>query len=83
VRGLVDRELHAMLARQRRSYMPAGARERRTSILEEDRAWGLMPVGRYGEILERAVVRDYAPRFGEHGIEVAAAWQRSAAVGPG
>jgi len=85
VRGLVDRELHAMLARQRRSYMPAGARERpgRASIPEEDRAWGLMPVARYGEILERAVVRDYAPRFGEHGIEVAAAWQRSGAAGPG
>lgn len=85
VRELVDRELPSMLVRLRRSYMPAGARERpgRASIPEGDRAWGLMPVARYGEILERAVARDYVPRFGEHGIDAAAAWRRAAAADPG
>jgi hypothetical protein len=36
-----------------------------------------MPVARYGEILERAVARDYAPRFREFEIDAAAAWQRA------
>ncbi|WP_437922886.1 ferritin-like domain-containing protein [Sorangium sp. So ce291] len=77
VRQLVERELHAMFSRLRRSYMPAGG-ARRAAISDDDRAWGLMPVARYGEILERAVERDYVPRFGEHGIDALSAWQRSA-----
>lgn len=77
VRAMIAGDLHLMLGRLRRSYMPAGT-TRRAAIPEADRAWGLMPVARYGEILERAVKRDYAPRFKEHGIDAIAAWRRAA-----
>ena len=96
LRALVDRELPAMLARVRRGYMPEGRKgfgaqgaegdpepracKARAEIPEDDRAWGLMPVPRYGEILERAIERDYAPRFGEHGIDAVAAWRKAAAA---
>lgn len=76
LRELVAEELPGMLARLRRSYGPAAAR-RQSRIPEDDRAWGLMPSARYGEILERTVTRDYVPRFGEQGIDAAAAWQRA------
>jgi hypothetical protein len=77
VRALVERELPSMLARVRRSYAPPGAGAR-TEMSAEDRAWGLMPVARYGEILERAVERDYAPRFEAHGFDARAAWRARA-----
>ncbi|WP_437963324.1 ferritin-like domain-containing protein [Sorangium sp. So ce260] len=79
VRQLVERELHAMFTRLRRSYMPPGG-AKRAAISDDDRAWGLMPVARYGEILERAIERDYVPRFGEHGLDAAAAWRRAASA---
>lgn len=80
VQKLVERELPRMFARLRRSYAPPGARAQ-ARVPEDDRAWGLMPWARYGEILERAVTRDYTPRFGEHGIDAAAAWRRATAPG--
>jgi hypothetical protein len=76
LRALIDAELPAMLRRQRASYAPAGA-EKETKIAPEDRAWGLMPAAKYGEVLARAVERDYAPRFSRLGFDVRAAWQRS------
>ena len=76
VRELVTRELPGMLARVRRSYAPEGA-ALRTSIPPADRAWGLMPSARYGEILARTVERDYVPRFAELGLDAAAAWRAS------
>ncbi|AUX41155.1 hypothetical protein SOCE26_025620 [Sorangium cellulosum] len=79
VRQLCERELQAMFMRLRRSYMPPGG-AKRAAISDDDRAWGLMPVARYGEILERAIERDYVPRFGEHGLDAAAAWRRSASA---
>lgn len=82
VRQLVERELHLMFARIRRSYMPAGG-GRSAAIPDEDRVWGLMPIARYGEILERAIERDYGPRFHEHGFDAAEAWRRSSAVAAG
>jgi hypothetical protein len=74
VRALIDRDLCRMLATVRRSYMPEGGSERK-AIPAADRAWGLMPIARYGEILERTVQRDYVPRFRAHGIDAAAAWR--------
>lgn len=73
--GLVRAELPAMLARLRRSYAPGHAKK--TSMSAEDRAWGLMPPARYGEILERTITRDYIPRFGALSIDAAAAWEES------
>jgi hypothetical protein len=46
-------------------------------ISPEERAWGLMPIARYGEILERTVQHDYRPRFREFEIDASAAWQRA------
>lgn len=73
-RELVVAELPGMFERLRRSYAPASASARST-IPAEDRAWGLMPMARYGQILARAVERDYAPRFGKLGFDARSAWQ--------
>lgn len=79
VRALVARELPSMFARVHKSYAPRGADEHAT-IPAEDRAWGLMPMARYREILERTLTRDYAPRFEARGFDAKAAWR--AGVGP-
>jgi hypothetical protein len=74
VRALIDRELVSMLSRQRKSYGGAAPSDdpRYSKIAAADRAWGLMPVTRYREILDRAVTRDYAPRFAALGITLRA-----------
>lgn len=77
VRRLVEAELPGMLHRLRRSYGQGG----RATIPEADRAWGLMPSARYAAILERAVGRDYVPRFRKLGFDAGAAWE-SARGGP-
>lgn len=74
-RELVQVELPQMFERLRRSYAPAAAASR-ASIPAEDRAWGLMPMARYGQILSRTVERDYVPRFGKLGLDAKAAWER-------
>jgi hypothetical protein len=73
---LVRAELPAMLARLRRSYAP-GKPAPRTSMAAEDRAWGLMPSAIYADTLERAITRDYVPRFGALFIDAAEAWEAS------
>jgi hypothetical protein len=73
VRKLVDDELVGMFARIRRNYAPVGG-EQKTTIPDDDRAWGLMPIARYGEILERTLERDYRPRFEKLGFAVDEAW---------
>lgn len=80
IRAVVDRELPTMLARVRRSYAPPRARDN-VEIPAGDRAWGLMPLARYGAILERTVERDYAPRFAAHGFDARAAWERTPDAG--
>ena len=80
VRSLVARELPAMFRRVLRNYgSPAAARMR--EIPPADRAWGLMPNARYGEILERTVGRDYVPRFREHGFDAARAFREAKGAG--
>ncbi|MBX3181451.1 MAG: ferritin-like domain-containing protein [Polyangiaceae bacterium] len=73
-RRLVQAELPRMFTRLRRAYAPKGAEAER-QIGESERAWGLMPRARYGEILERAVTRDYVPRFEPLGVDALTAWQ--------
>lgn len=73
VRALVDKELPRMFARLQKSYAPKSAASA-TVISDEDRSWGLMPMARYGEILERAVQRDYVPRFAALGFDASKAW---------
>ena len=40
------------------------------TIDSDDLLWGLMPSARYATILERAVPRDFKPRFGRVGIDL-------------
>lgn len=78
VRELVTRELPKMFARVYRSYAPEGG-ESASSIPDEDRKWGLMPIARYRQILERAVERDYVPRFDARGFDARKAWAQAMA----
>jgi hypothetical protein len=73
---LARRELPRMFARLRASYAPPSAR-RETAIPDADRAWGLMPTGKYGIILDEVLERDYVPRFERMGIDARAAWSAS------
>jgi hypothetical protein len=74
IRELVNAELPDMFDKLRASYAPQSAKGALDSSPEE-RAWGLMARGRYGEVLERAVERDYVPRFQRLGFDARAAWQ--------
>jgi hypothetical protein len=76
LRDVVKRELPRSLARVRSSYAPAGS-ERFTEMSADERAWGLMPVARYGQILQRTVERDYQPRFAQYQIDAKAAWDKA------
>ena len=81
VRKLVDTELPAMFARIRRNYAPVGG-EARQEIPDDDRAWGLMPIARYREILERTVERDFRPRFSRLGFDCDPAWSKACEMYP-
>jgi len=81
VRALVNEQLPGMLARLRRNYAPVGG-EDKSAIPENDRKWGLMPIARYSELLERCLERDYRPRFGKLGFDVDAAWQEACRLRP-
>jgi len=76
LKTLAERELPAMFTRVRNAYAPEGARDE-TSIPDTDRAWGLMPNGWYGKILEEVFERDYVPRFNAVGIDARSAWSKS------
>ncbi|MBI4953231.1 MAG: ferritin-like domain-containing protein [Myxococcales bacterium] len=79
LRALLAHELPGMVTRLRQSYAPAGG-EAETTLPEADRAWGLMPMAKYGEVLLRTVERDFRPRFADLGIDAAPAWHRAAAA---
>jgi len=81
VREVVRSELPAMFARLRRSYAPVGG-ENNDEIPSDDRAWGLMPIARYREILERTLERDYRPRFGRLGFDIDELWQKGCDMRP-
>lgn len=70
-RRQVERALPGMMQRIRRNYgQPGDAPSPRTS--SSDAEWGLLPVARYAELLERCVQRDYIPRFEALGIDASA-----------
>lgn len=67
-RAQVERALPDMMQRLRENYgQPGAAPSRETAAT--DGQWGLLPVARYAEILERCVRRDYVPRFEALGID--------------
>lgn len=73
LRAIVVRELPAYFARLRAAYAPpeSGA-ERPTSA--DERAWGLMPVALYRRSVDKALARDWIPRFARAGIDARGAW---------
>jgi hypothetical protein len=79
LRALVARELPQWFARVRGMYAPAAARTKST-VADEDRAWGLIAPARYGEILRRTLDRDWVPRFGALGFDARAAWHAQLAA---
>ncbi|MFT3775642.1 MAG: hypothetical protein QM820_60620 [Minicystis sp.] len=72
LRAILDAELPLMLARVRANYTPPPGADP-AELTDDERAWGLMPSADYGEILLRAVERDYVPRFAKRGIDATAA----------
>ncbi len=64
----VERALPDMMQRLRRNYAQHGAAPSRETA-RVDSQWGLLPIARYGEILERCVDRDYVPRLLALGID--------------
>jgi hypothetical protein len=79
-RELVSRELPGMLSRKRSAYAPGFAKAS-GELPEADLRWGLMSARDYAAILERAVARDYVPRFEKRGIDAEAAWALGAPEG--
>ena len=69
-----------MLARVRRNYAPVGG-EDKTEIPDDDRAWGLMPLASYRNMVERTYERDYRPRFTKLGVDVESAWDAALKLG--
>lgn len=79
-RALVERELPGMLSRKRAAYAPGFAQTSAELPLADVR-WGLMSARDYATILERAVARDYVPRFSKRGFDAARAWAQGAPEG--
>jgi len=78
VRKLVEHELPGMFGRLWGSYAPVGG-EHKKVIPDNDRAWGLMPIAKYRDMLERTLERDYRPRFKRLGFDADSAWEAAVA----
>lgn len=76
LRAIVEAELPGWFARLRGSYAPAAQRAERV-VTPDERAWGLMPVSLYRAAVDKALARDWRPRFARLGIDAHAAWARS------
>jgi hypothetical protein len=73
LKDVVLRELPGSFRTVRAIYAPAGA-TREKPLTHDETRWGLMPAGRYGELLRTTFERDYVPRFAHAGIDAGAAW---------
>ena len=61
-----------------RTFVAAGGEGGPQLARESDeRAWGLMPVSLYRAAVDKALARDWQPRFARLGIDARAAWTRS------
>lgn len=71
-RRLIAQELPDLLRQIRESYGPfsknSGAQESIPATSEDERAWGLMPLGQYRESVVQCFEADYRPRFLALGI---------------
>jgi hypothetical protein len=73
LRRAVALELPSHFARVRANYAPAAAAQAK-SVDPADAAWGLIAPAKYGDVLRRALDRDYVPRFAKVGIDAKRAW---------
>jgi hypothetical protein len=73
LRALVARELPGYFSRIRQTYAPASAKSQDT-MDPRDRAWGLMPPARYAAAVDKALEKDWVPRFRRLGVDARAAW---------
>lgn len=73
LRGLIVRELPSWFARLRAAYAPAMPNGE-PPVSADERAWGLMPPALYRAAVEKALSRDWIPRFARAGIDAKAAW---------
>jgi hypothetical protein len=81
VRKVVESELPGMFARLRRNYAPVGGEDKQ-EIPDDDRAWGLMPIASYRDMVERTLERDYRPRFSRLGFDIEQAWEKACKMPP-
>jgi hypothetical protein len=77
MRQVIATALPGMFTRIRSSYGCSDFEERSDEPDDADARWGLMPSGRYHEILLRTFERDYVPRFARVGIDARPAWSSS------
>jgi hypothetical protein len=75
VRALAEAELPALFARIAAQYGFVGPKSD-VRVTAADRDWGLMKASDYGTTVRRTLDRDWTPRFGQRGIDAAAAWDR-------
>jgi hypothetical protein len=75
LRALATRELPGWFAKLHAAY---GASMRHVATMpDDDRAWGLMSPAEYLATVERALGRDWIPRFAKLGIDAKAAWEKA------
>lgn len=79
LRALVVRELPSWFARLRSAYAP-DASSGDPAVAAEERSWGLMPVALYRASVDKALARDWIPRFARAGIDAKAAWAASSTL---
>jgi hypothetical protein len=77
LRALVEAELPRWFRRLRASYSPPSRGTGERVVTPEERAWGLMPVSLYRASVDKALARDWEPRFGKLGIDARSAWGKS------
>ncbi|HEX4338819.1 MAG TPA: ferritin-like domain-containing protein [Polyangiaceae bacterium] len=70
LRGVLARELPAMIARLRRNYGADRVPESAVAFAASDSEWGLMPLDEYRDAVEETFTRDYVPRFAALDIDV-------------
>src|SRR5262249_25641361 len=75
LRALASRELPGWFAKLHAAY-GAAIREG-ASVPDDDRAWGLMSPGECVATVERALVREWVPRFAKLDIDAKAAWEKA------
>jgi hypothetical protein len=72
LRALIVKELPSWFAKVRASYAPIRATD--PGVDSDERAWGLMPLSLYRAAVDKALQRDWEPRFKRVGIDARAAW---------